>query len=67
MPIIIATAYDISQLTDEASKIGVAKVISKPLFQSTMMDILVNNFGNYINETKADQEFLKINFTFEVK
>lgn len=63
MPIIIATAYDISQLTDEASKIGVAKVISKPLFQSTMMDILVNNFGNYINETKADQEFLKINLS----
>ena len=47
MPIIIATAYDISQFEEEARQAGANKIVSKPLFQSTLFDILVTSFGAY--------------------
>lgn len=47
MPIIIATSYDYSSIVDEARKVGVNRIISKPLFQSTLFDMLVNTYGKY--------------------
>ena len=47
LPIIIATAYDITEFNQEAKDIGVNKVVSKPLFQSTLFDLLVTTFGEY--------------------
>ena len=47
MPIIIATAYDASDISDSAKEAGVSKIISKPLFYSTMFDLLVDSFGKY--------------------
>ncbi|MDD3409411.1 MAG: response regulator [Eubacteriales bacterium] len=47
MPIIIATAYDYSAISDVAKLAGVNKIVSKPLFQSTVFDLLVNTFGKY--------------------
>lgn len=47
IPIIIATAYDYTALMDEAKAIGVDKIVSKPLFQSTLFDLLVSTYGKY--------------------
>ena len=47
LPIIIATAYDITPLMEEAKSVGVNRVVAKPLFQSTMFDLLVSTFGKY--------------------
>lgn len=47
IPIIIATAYDITEFQDEVRTLGVTKIISKPLFQSTMFDLLVSTYGKY--------------------
>lgn len=52
-PIIIATAYDVSQFEDQSSSVGVDKVISKPLFQSTVFDLLVEKFGKYEPQVEA--------------
>ena len=47
VPIIIATGYDYSSIVDEAKAAGVDKIISKPLFQSTLLNLLVNTYGKY--------------------
>ncbi|MEG1743602.1 MAG: response regulator, partial [Clostridia bacterium] len=47
LPIIIVTAYDFSEIEESAKASGVSLFISKPLFQSTMFDLLVSIYGNY--------------------
>ena len=47
IPIIIATAYDYTELMEEAKEIGIDKIVSKPLFQSTLFDLLVSTYGKY--------------------
>ena len=47
IPIIIATAYDVTEIDREAKAAGVDRVIAKPLFQSTLFDLLVSTFGKY--------------------
>ena len=47
IPIIIATAYDYTSIEDEAKAAGVDRIVSKPLFQSTMLNLLVNTYGKY--------------------
>ena len=42
-----STSYDYSSIVDEAKSAGVNKIISKPLFQSTMFNLLVNTYGKY--------------------
>ncbi len=59
LPIIVATAYDIVELKEEAFAAGVNQVISKPVFQSTVFDLLVKTFGKY--EPKAVQKRETIN------
>lgn len=56
MPIIIATAYDITEIEDMAKAVGVNKVVAKPLFQSTLFDILVSTFGRYNPSTEEKLE-----------
>ena len=56
MPIIIATAYNISEFETEAREAGASKVVAKPLFQSTLFDILVTSFGSYDPEVKNAPE-----------
>lgn len=53
LPVIIATAYDAAEFDEQAKAIGVKKVVSKPLFQSTMFDLLVSTYGKY--EVKQPQ------------
>ena len=47
IPIIIATAYDISEFEEAAMAAGASKIIAKPLFQSTLFDLLVSTYGKY--------------------
>lgn len=56
LPIIIATAYDVSEFTEEAKEAGVNKVMEKPLFQSTLFDILVSTFGKYDPEARKTDD-----------
>ncbi len=48
IPVIIATAFDITEFEEEAMKAGVTRIISKPLFQSSMFDLLVTMYGECI-------------------
>lgn len=56
MPIIIASAYDISEIEEEAKHSGANKVVAKPLFQSTLFDILVTMFGKYDPESEKQEK-----------
>ena len=47
LPIVIVTAYDYSEIEEEAKKVGVNCFISKPVFQSTMFNLLVETYGGY--------------------
>ena len=47
LPLICVTAYDTTAIVNDAKSAGANSVISKPLFQSTMFDLLVNTFGGY--------------------
>ncbi|NCD02388.1 MAG: response regulator [Clostridia bacterium] len=63
MPIIIASAYDISEIRDAAMEAGVNKLIAKPLFQSSMFDLLVNTFGKYDPTVDSVHSEEKIDFS----
>lgn len=41
IPIIVITAYDYTEVSEKAKNLGVTMFISKPLFQSTLFDLLV--------------------------
>lgn len=45
LPIIVLTAYDYAELADKAAEVGVNSFISKPLFQSSLFDMLANICG----------------------
>ncbi len=45
IPIIIITAYDFSEIADAAKEAGVDMFVSKPLFQSSLFDLLANICG----------------------
>lgn len=45
LPIIIITAYDFSEIMDAAKGVGVNMFVSKPLFQSSLFDLLANICG----------------------
>ncbi len=42
VPIIVITAYDFTEIADKAAELGVSQFISKPLFQSAILDMLAN-------------------------
>lgn len=44
---IVVSAYDISEVSDEARAAGIDQVIAKPLFQSTIYNILVSLHKHY--------------------
>ena len=45
LPIIVITAYDYSEVAQKAAEIGVNTFISKPLFQSSLFNLLANMCG----------------------
>ncbi len=65
LPIVIITAYDYSEINSKAKEAGATLVISKPLFQSTLFDLLVNVYGKYkIQESPLAPE---VNYDFSGK
>lgn len=42
IPIIVITAYDYSEVASLANEVGINTFLSKPLFQSSLFDLLVN-------------------------
>ena len=40
MPLVVVSAYDVAQIEDEAKNIGITRFISKPLFQSTVYNVI---------------------------
>lgn len=62
LPIIMLTAYDTEAIKDEALKAGVNLVVSKPLFESTLFNLLLSLYGNY---EKGDDKPLQQNFVFK--
>jgi len=57
MQIIILTAYDLSVVTQEAKEAGADAVITKPLFQSVLLDLLVDRYGNLSKEETVTRDF----------
>ena len=45
LPIIVITAYDFSEVADRAMPAGVSRFLSKPLFQSSLFDLLADVCG----------------------
>ena len=45
IPIIVISAYDFSEIVEKAAEAGVTKFISKPLFQSSLFELLANICG----------------------
>ena len=45
IPLLIITAYDFSEISGEAKNAGVNMFVSKPLFQSSLFDLLANICG----------------------
>ncbi|NMP38240.1 MAG: response regulator [Clostridiales bacterium] len=58
LPIIVLTAYDYSEIADEAAQVGVNRFISKPLFQSSLFDLLANICGvQKVKEIKKNEAY----------
>ncbi|MDD3335318.1 MAG: response regulator [Eubacteriales bacterium] len=56
--IIIVSAYDLSEIEDEAKAAGANLFVTKPLFQSTIFDVLMTLSGGKYKNASADvQQF----------
>ncbi|MDD3170066.1 MAG: response regulator, partial [Eubacteriales bacterium] len=54
--IIIVSAYDLSEVEDEAKAAGANMFVPKPLFQSTVYNVLMTLSGGKYTKLTADQE-----------
>ena len=52
--IVVASAYDLGEITQEAKMAGANVVVPKPMFQSTVFDLLMNITGGQYSE-KSDK------------
>lgn len=58
LPIIVITAYDFTELADKAAEVGVNMFVSKPLFQSSLFDLLANICGKTAKkEIKRNEKY----------
>ncbi len=46
LPAVVVTAYDFSEVSAHAKSLGIDRFVSKPLFQSSLFDLLANLSGN---------------------
>ena len=63
LPIIVITAYDFSEILDKAAEVGVTRFISKPLFQSSLFDLLSNLCG--VRPEKKTSKLVPVQFAGE--
>ena len=55
--IVVASAYDLGEITQEAKMAGANVVVPKPMFQSTVFDLLMNISGGKYQEDKQASAF----------
>ena len=55
--IVVVTAYDFSEIADAAKEAGADMFVSKPLFQSSLFDLLANISGAAPEKLERDKEF----------
>lgn len=56
--VIVVSAYDTNEIMDEAKTVGVDACIAKPLFQSTLFNLLMSiSDGKLINETAKTEDY----------
>lgn len=60
-PILVGMAYDVTGYGEEAAKAGIAHMISKPVFQSSIFELLVSVFGKYQPEKAKKQNLQSMN------
>lgn len=51
--IVVASAYDMEEITKDAKMAGANVVVPKPMFQSTVFDLLMNITGGVYTETES--------------
>ena len=55
---IIVSAYDLSEVEDEAKRVGADLFVTKPLFQSTVFNVLMLlSGGKYVNRTGNEEDY----------
>lgn len=54
--IVVASAYDLAEITKEAKMAGANVVVPKPMFQSTVFDLLMNITGGKYHEQESIAE-----------
>ncbi len=52
---VLMTAYDTGEITEESKSAGVAEIITKPLFESSLRALLERLFGGEKKETKREE------------
>ena len=60
VPIIVVSSYDYSEIQNAATAAGANFFATKPLFRSTVVDLLMNIYGRYDTKSSADDE--KVDF-----
>lgn len=50
--IVVASAYDVEEITDDAKMAGANVVVPKPMFQTTVVDLLMNITGGAYTESE---------------
>ena len=58
-PLLVALAYDVTEYEDQAAKIGV-HMLQKPIFQSTILELLHSIYGKQETQGKAKEQTLSI-------
>ena len=56
-PIIIMTAYDYSDIEEEARLAGVTDFCSKPIFMSELREVLAKPFETHVNKNDKENDF----------
>ena len=56
-PILLISAYDRSDVEDEAKKAGANGFVSKPLFRSTLYDKISQVLGNEVTSTEPEEDY----------
>ena len=51
--IVLVTGYNYSEILEEAKALGIGSVITKPVFNSSIFDLLLSSFGNKLLETET--------------
>ncbi|MCM1254088.1 MAG: response regulator, partial [Clostridium sp.] len=59
-PIYILTAYDYTEIEDEARQAGITGFIQKPLFLSTLRNMLIQTLGGGKAETPLEEKTLQL-------